>query len=186
MLRSNLLVAAILLLTCCVTHGQILNSTEGSLAAGASYICLSTAHSANFDNRPVIGYTISASNVFLDDAEKKPFRNAVTIGGLTGGILGVVLSLTVWDGNNNCNPLDPFCGALSEEVYKINIPSIILNGAIGGGLGAGVGALIGLGSRAGREKESKNVSVNLGIASIRNGMKPKPSVTLRLSLSGKP
>lgn len=184
MLRSNLLIAAIFLFTCCVTHGQILNSTEDSLTAGSSY--LSTAHSANFDDRPAIGYTISASNIFLDDAEKKPFRNAVTIGGLTGGILGVVLSLTVWGGNNNCNPLDPFCGALSEEVYKINIPSIILNGAIGGGLGAGVGALIGLGSKAEKEKEPKNVSVNLGIASIRNEMKPKPSLKLRLSLSGKP
>lgn len=184
MVRSNLLVTVIFLFTCCVTHGQILNSIEGSLAAESSY--LSTAHSANFDNRPAIRYTISASNIFLDDAGKKPFRNAVTIGGLTGGILGVVLSLTVWDGDNNCNPLDPFCGALSEEVYKINIPSIILNGAIGGGLGAGVGALIGLGSKAGKEKEPKNASVNLGIASIRNEMKPKPSLTLRLSLSGKP
>jgi len=184
MLRSNLLVTVIFLFTCCVTHGQILNSIEDPISADPAY--LSTAHSANFDNRPAIGYTISASNIFLEDTQEKPARNAVIIGGLTGGILGVVLSLTVWDGESNCNPLDPFCGALSEEVYKINIPSVILNGAIGGGLGASLGALIGLSFKAGKEKESKNVSVNLGIVPIQNEIKPKPSITFRLSLSAKP
>ena len=164
-----------------LTHGQVLNSSEGYLPADPPHHFMDQSAPSTIKVSAIQHPALVTNNV-IEKAEKNSIRKAATIGGLAGGVLGMVLAVTVWDGENYCNPIDPLCGALSEKVFKINIPSMILNGAIGGGIGAGVGALIGIGSKAGKRKKQQSVSVDLGIIPTRKDIRPKPSLRLRFSL----